>query len=285
MKRDRRLFDVTLNAPSLFIVLSVIVFPILFLGLLSLKGRHDAVFSLHFTLANFTKLATSHLYWLILERSVFLAGFVTVFTILMAYPVAYFIAFKGGAKKNLLLLIVTLPFWTSYLLRVFAWKVLLGYNGVINSALVLAQAPGAPFQALLYTPQAMVLTLTHAYAAFAILPLYVSLSAIEPKLIEAANDLGAGTATAFRRVVLPLSLPGILSAAVLVFIPTMGDYATPTLVGGTNSSMIGNMIQAQFGKANNWPYGAAISISSMVITAGIAFIVFMVAKRKMRHAA
>jgi spermidine/putrescine transport system permease protein len=286
MKRHNRLFDTILNGPSLLIVASVIIFPILFLMLLSVKGRYDPIFSLHVTVGNFTKLVASHLYWMVLQRSAVIAGIVTALTILMAYPVAYFIAFKGGSRKNLLILIVTLPFWTSYLLRVFAWKVLLGYNGVINSGLVLAHMPGAPFQALLYTPQAMTLTLTHAYAAFAILPLYVSLSAIDPKLVEAARDLGAGAVQTFRRVILPLSVPGILSAAVLVFIPTLGDYATPTLVGGTNSSMIGNLIQAQFGKANNWPYGAAMSICStllMVTAAGAAFAVLRLTSRRMRH--
>ena len=159
---------------------------------------------------------------------------------------------------------------------------ILGYNGVLNSAMVALGIPGAPFQALLYTPGAMTLTLAHAYAAFAILPLYVSLSAIDPKLIEAGRDLGADARTIFWRIVFPLSMPGVIAACVLVFIPTLGDYATPTLVGGPTSTMIGNLIQAQFGKANNWPYGSALAISMIVIVAVVVIAGF--AGMKLRRA-
>jgi spermidine/putrescine transport system permease protein len=210
-----------------------------------------------------------------------ISAFVTAATVVIAYPVAYYIAFHGGSRRNLLLLLVTLPFWTSYLLRIFAWKVILGYNGVINSALVALGFPGAPLESLLYTPQAMILTLAHAYAAFAILPLYVSLSAIEPKLIEAAEDLGASRTQVLRRVVIPLSAPGLLAASILVFIPTLGDYATPTLVGGPSSTMIANLIQAQFGKANNWPYGATIAILPILIL-GIPIAMMVLARRRFR---
>lgn len=133
-------------------------------------------------------------------------------TVLLAYPVAYFIAFHAGTRRGLWLTLVTLPFYTSYLLRVFAWKVILGYNGILNSAMVALHVPGAPFSGLLYNPGAVVVTLAHAYAAFAVLPIYVALSAIKPKLAEAGLDLGAPPFTVFRRVIFPLSLPGVVES-------------------------------------------------------------------------
>jgi spermidine/putrescine transport system permease protein len=187
--------------------------------------------------------------------------------VLLAYPVAYYITFRAGDRRAFWLILVTLPFWTSYLLRVFAWKTILGYNGILNSALVTLHIPGAPFESLLYNPGAVVVTLAHAYAAFAILPIFVSLSAIDTKLVEAGLDLGATPATVFRRVILPLSLPGVAAAFVLVFVPTLGDYATPLLVGGPRSTMIGNLIQDQFGSIGDWPAGAAMAVTVMAVLA------------------
>jgi spermidine/putrescine transport system permease protein len=166
--------------------------------------------------------------------------------------------------KLMWLILITVPFWTSYLLRVFAWKVILGYNGVINSGLMELGLISEPLEFLLYNPFAVVLTLAHAWAAFAILPIYVSLEKIDRSLLEAASDLGENPVWCFLRVTLPLSMPGLIAASLLVFIPTVGDFVTPNLVGGTSGIMIGNVIQSLFGRANNWPFGAALSIISMV---------------------
>jgi spermidine/putrescine transport system permease protein len=167
-------------------------------------------------------------------------------------------------NKLVWLILITVPFWTSYLLRVFAWKVVLGYNGVINSGLKGLGLISEPLEFLLYNPTAVVITLAHAWAAFAILPIYVSLEKIDRSYLEAAKDLGEGPFMAFVRVTLPLSMPGVIAASLLVFIPTVGDYVTPTLVGGTTGIMIGNIIQSMFGKAQNWPMGAALSVISML---------------------
>jgi spermidine/putrescine transport system permease protein len=183
---------------------------------------------------------------------------------------AYFVAFRVRRAKFVWLLLLTIPFWTSYLLRVFAWKVILGYDGVINSTLIGLGLISRPLEFLLYNPTAVVVTLAHAYAAFAILPIYVSLEKIDRSLLEAAADLGDGPLRRFLRVTLPLSLPGVLGAAVLIFVPTTGDYVTPTLVGGSDGVMIANIIQVQFGRVNNWPLGAALAISSMAAVAVIA---------------
>jgi len=188
--------------------------------------------------------------------------------VVVSYPIAAYIAFGvDRRRRNLWLLAVTIPFWTSYLLRVFAWKVILGYNGVINSSLLSLGIIYQPLEILLYNPFAVVLTLAHAWAPFALLPIYISLSRIDTSLIEASRDLGDSMLHVFRRVILPLSKPGLIAASLLIFIPTVGDYVTPQLVGGTSGLMIGNVVQSMFGRANNWPFGAAISVMTMITIA------------------
>ena len=199
-----------------------------------------------------------------LFRSIFISTLVAFATVLLAYPAAYFIAFHVHKNKMLWLIIITLPFWTSYLLRVFSWKLVLGYNGFINSGLMWLGLIEQPLDFILYNTNAVILTLAHAWAAFAILPIYVSLQKIDKSLVEAAYDLGENRFRAFVRVTLPLSMPGVVAALLLVFIPTVGDYVTPKLVGGPKGLMIGNLIQAAFGRLDNWPLGAAISIISMI---------------------
>ncbi len=204
------------------------------------------------------------IYPYLLWKSILMSGAVTVSTVALAYPMAYFIAFRVKRHKLVWLILITVPFWTSYLLRVFAWKIILGYNGVLNSGLISLGMIESPLMFLLYNPFAVVVTLAHAWAAFAILPIYVSLEKIDRSLLEAATDLGDGPVMRFFRVTLPLSAPGLIAASLLVFIPTVGDYVTPKLVGGTTGIMIGNIIESQFGKANDWPFGAGLSIVSMI---------------------
>ena len=178
--------------------------------------------------------------------------------------------FHGGRHKNLWLFVITIPFWTSYLLRVMAWKVVLGFNGVLNSGLMGLGIIDEPSTALLYNSTAVLITLTHAWVAFAILPIYVSLEKVDRTLIEAATDLGDGPIRSFLRVTLPLSLPGVTAALLIVMIPTVGDYVTPRLVGGSDGVMIANAIQAQFGRAMNKPLGAALSVTTMIAVCAMA---------------
>jgi spermidine/putrescine transport system permease protein len=203
-------------------------------------------------------------YFILLVKSVLMAVAVTVAVVLVAYPMAYFLAFRVRQHQTAWLILITVPLWTSYLLRVFAWKIVLGYNGAINSGLISLGVLEKPLAFLLYNPLAVIITLTHAWAAFAILPIYVSLEKIDRSLLEAATDLGDTAWQRFRRVTLPLSAPGTIAAALLVFIPTVGDYVTPTLVGGTGGSMIGNAIQSLFGRQNDAPLGAALSVVMMI---------------------
>jgi spermidine/putrescine transport system permease protein len=163
------------------------------------------------------------------------------------------------------IILITIPFWTSYLLRIFAWKIILGYTGVINSGLIGMGAIEEPLTFILYNPTAVIIALTHAWLAFAVLPIYVSLEKIDRSLLEAATDLGDNRVERFLRITLPLSMPGVIASSLLVFIPTVGDYITPSLVGGTSGIMIGNVIQSLFGKANNQPLGAAVSLVMMLV--------------------
>ena len=183
-----------------------------------------------FTLANYATIfdyAQSPIYLTLLGRSLLMSAAATAAVILLAYPMAYFLAFRVTHHKLLWLILITIPFWTSYLLRVFAWKIILGFNGVINSGLISLGIIDKPLEFLLYNPFAVVITLAHAWAAFAILPIYVSLEKIDRSLLEAATDLGDGPLERFLHVTLPLSAPGTIAAALLVFIPTVGDYVTP----------------------------------------------------------
>jgi len=232
-----------------------------------------------FTWANFYSVATDPLYVTVTLRSLAIAGLVTIVTVVTAYPIAYYLAFHAGRRRSLILFLVTLPFWTSYLLRVFAWKIVLAYNGVLNSFLTGTGLLSEPSLAFLNTPAAVIVTLAHAYAPFAILPIYVALETMPKSLVEAAADLGARPFQTFRRVILPYSMPGVLAGALVVFVPTIGDYVTPALVGGPSSTMIGSLIQAQFGKANDWPFGAALSVSVMLMILVVLLIARMADRR------
>ncbi len=220
------------------------------------------------SLANYQAVFEKPQYLRVLGRSLVISSLVALTTVLLAYPAAYFIAFHVRGNKMMWLILITLPFWTSYLLRVFSWKLILGYNGVINSALLWLGLIDQPLDFILYNTNAVVVTLAHAWAAFAILPIFVSLQKIDRTLIEAAHDLGENSIAAFIRVTLPLSMPGVIAALLLVFIPTVGDYVTPKMVGGPNGLMIGSLIQVAFGRLDNWPLGAAISVVSMITVTG-----------------
>ena len=254
----------TLLSPTLLAMLVGLAMPLIVLLTLSFWIQEYLDFIRTFTLKNYLDFFQKPIYTKILFKSIRMSCMVTFVTVLLAYPMAYYIAFRVKHNKLIWLILITVPFWTSYLLRVFAWKIMLGYNGVINSGLKTLGILSERLEFLLYNPAAVVITLAHAWAAFAILPIYVSLEKIDRSLLEASRDLGENTFMTFMRVTLPLSLPGVIAASLLVFIPTVGDYVTPSLVGGPRGIMIGNIIQSMFGKAQNWPLGAAISVMSML---------------------
>ncbi len=275
----------TLLSPTLILLILALAFPILVLIGLSFWTQTGMNLMPGFTFDNYGVFFEKRIYRMVLLRSIENSAIVALLTVLLAYPAAYFVAFKVKRRKILWLILITLPFWTSYLLRVFAWKIILGYNGVINSGLISIGLIDQPLTFLLNNREAVVLTLAHAWAAFAILPIYVSLEKIDRSLLEAAADLGENPLWRFLRVTLPLSLPGVMAAFLLVFIPTVGDYVTPRLVGGNNGVMIGNLVQTQFGRGNNWPLGAAVSIMSMItITAVVCGVLLAIHHLKKRLA-
>jgi len=251
-------------SPTILLMLLSLGAPALFLIVVSFWTQHLLDITPAFTFANYFEFLEKGNYQKLLWRSIQISGFVTVLTVILAYPMAYYIAFRVKRNKFAWLILITVPFWTSYLLRVFAWKIILGYNGVINSGLMEIGLIAEPLKFLLYNPFAVVVTLAHAWAAFAILPIYVALEKIDRSYLEAATDLGDGPIKRFFRITLPLSMAGVVAAALLVFIPTVGDFVTPAVVGGPRGLMIGNLIQLQFAKANNWPLGAALSIISLM---------------------
>lgn len=223
------------------------------------------------------------LYRILIVKSLWMSLIATVTVVVLAYPMAYFMAFRVEKAKLIWIMLLTVPFWTSYLLRIFAWKVILGFNGIINSGLKFIGIIDKPLEFLLYNPTAVTITLAHAWAAYAVLPIYVSLEKIDRSYLEAAQDLGDSKWKRFWRITFPLSLPGTISAVLLVFIPTVGDYITPTLVGGTSGIMIGNSIVTQFGKANNAPLGAALSCLMMLaITLAVCAFLAVIGRKRLK---
>jgi spermidine/putrescine transport system permease protein len=232
-----------------------------------------------FTLENYREAFTDPLYRELMVRSILIAGAVTIVTVLTAFPVAYFVSFRvRPERKALWIFLITIPFWTSYLIRVFLWKVILGFNGVVNTSLQSLGIIDEPLSFILYNANAVVITLAHAYAPFAILPIFVALEKIDRALLEASRDLGETTVTTFFRVTLPLSISGVVAAALIVFIPTIGDYVTPRLVGGPDGLMIANMIQTQFLRLNNAPLGATLAVVAMAAVGLISLGVFLLSR-------
>ena len=269
-----------LISPPLMYSLVMLAAPLALVVLLSLWSQNYLELDRTFTLDNYIEATTEPLYQLLLGRSIIISGIVTVCTVTLAYPIAYYVAMFGGKAKPLLLLLITIPFWTSYLIRIFLWKVILGYNGIINGSLLGLGIIEEPLTFILYNANAVVLTLAHAWAPFAILPIYVSLTKIDNSLLEAARDLGDNAFQRFIKVTLPLSMPGVIAATLVVFIPTVGDYVTPALLGGTDGRMLSNMIQAYFGKVNNLPLGAA-SATIMLLTVAIVTMVVSYTTKKL----
>jgi len=273
----------TLLAPTLVVMGLALAAPLALMAITSLKNQSGITFAQGWTLTQYADVLGRASYRSLFLRSVLISSAVTAVTVALAYPMAYFVAFHAR-RKFVWLVALTIPFWTSYLLRVFAWKIILGFNGVINSGLMRLHLIDQPLEFLLYNPFAVVVTLAHAWAAFAILPIYVSLEKIDRSLLEAASDLGDSAMRRFLRITLPLSMPGVIGAAILIFVPTTGDFVTPQLVGGTKGTMIANLIEVQFNAAGNWPLGAALSLVSMAMVGVIAGLFVAAARAATRSA-
>jgi spermidine/putrescine transport system permease protein len=217
-------------------------------------------------LHNYATLFSNPVYLQVLLRTMRIAAAVTFCALLLGYPLAYYLSFHSGARKELLYQLVIVPLWVSYLVRGYAWKTILGSDGVLNGFLQYVHITHEPVGFLLYSPFAVVLMLTHIYTPFVFLPIYAALEAIPRPLVEASQDLGANPAKTFVRVILPLSLPGLLAGATFAFVLSLGDFLAPLLVGGASGTMIANVVQSLFGAAYDWPLGAAVSVCILLIT-------------------
>jgi spermidine/putrescine transport system permease protein len=259
MKRLRAWF----LAPSWAIMLLLFAAPLVIVLAYSFESRGVyGGLSLPWTAESYQRLADP-IYLVILWRSVWIAGVSTLGCLLLGFPLALFIS-RSGARKNLYLSLVILPFWTSFLIRTYAWMFLLRDTGLINTVLLKLGLIHGPLP-LLYNDGAVILGLVYSYLPFMVLPLYAMLERLDRSLLEASADLGARPWATLTRVTIPLCAPGMRAGTILVFIPCLGAYLTPDLLGGGKSVMIGNLIQNQFTTARDWPFGAAISLSLMAI--------------------
>lgn len=273
-----------LVSPPFFYALLLLAFPLMGVFALSFWTQDYLELNRDFTLDNYREAWTGTIYQALMLRSLKISILVTFLTVVLAFPVAYYISFHVSPKKKpLWIFLITIPFWTSYLIRIFLWKVILGFNGVINGSLIGIGFIDEPLKFLLFNQGAIVVTLSHAWIPFAILPIYVALEKIDRSLLEASEDLGDGPVRRFMRVTLPLAMPGIIAATLIVFIPTIGDYVTPKLVGGPNGLLIANMIEVQFKKANNAPLGAALALSAMFIVSAIAMVFLWFNRKYLRQ--
>jgi spermidine/putrescine transport system permease protein len=200
----------------------------------------------------------------IFGRSAILALLAMIFSLLIGFPVAYYMAMQPPERRNLLVFLVTIPFWTNLLIRTYCWILILRDSGLINNALLSWGLIDTPIT-LLYTDGAILLGLVYTYVPFMVLPIYASLEKLDVRLIEAAHDLYADRVQAMRRIVVPLALPGIMAGAILVFIPALGTFIQPDLLGGGKRLMIGSLIQLQFASSRNWPFGSAAALILMTV--------------------
>lgn len=264
-EKRRRRFAAAGIAPLMLWQFVFFVVPVILLLVISFWRTRSYRMVPDFTFVNYIAVFTNGAMWRALLLSVQTAAFVTIACAVLAYPIAYFIAKKAGRLRGLLLIAVIAPFWISIVMRVAAWRLLLGENGVINQSLLSIGLIDQPLGFLLYSPVATSIGLVYAYLPLYVLPLYASIDAIEDNWIAAAKDLNAGPMRAFWEVTFPLSLPGLIVGAVFCFIFGLGEFVTPALLGGGKQLMMSQVIQDQFQRRLDWPAGAAISIVMLVI--------------------
>ncbi len=267
-----------LISPTAIYVILLLAVPLATVLLYSVLTGGRGTISLPFTLENFAELWSKPVYGYIMLKSLLVALVVTFITVILAYPVAYFVSFHvRPERKSLWLFLITIPFWTSYIIRVSLWFVILGFGGVIDSALTSVGLQ--PLNIASYSILSIIIVLAHAYAPFAVLPIFVSLEKVDRSLLEAGQDLGESRWVTFLRVTLPLTMPGVIAAVLIVFIPTVGDYVTPELVGDGKEPMIANFIETQLLKLNNFAQGSAFAVASMLMVGAVS-VAFVLLNRR-----
>jgi len=274
-----RLYKTLIATPPLLWVALFLLLPYGLMFVHSFWAVENGAIVHHWNLDNYHKLLTTPLYAEVLFRTIRIAASVTALAIFLGFPLAYYISFHAGPRKGLLYQLVIVPLWVSYLVRGYAWKTILGSEGVLNGFLQYFHITSEPISALLYSPFAVVLMLTHIYTPFVFLPIYAALEHIPRPLVEASHDLGANRRTTFFRVILPLSMPGLLAGATFAFVLSLGDFLAPLLVGGPSGTMIANIVQSLFGAAYEWPLGAAVSVCILLITVALLSLTERLEKR------
>jgi spermidine/putrescine transport system permease protein len=264
-----RAYQRAITIPPLVWVAFFLLLPYAFLFCFSFWEVRSQTIIHHWNLGNYRQLFENPVYVQVLLRSARVAGAVTLLALVLGFPLAYFLSFYVRRSKNFLYQLVIIPLWVSYLVRAYAWKTILGSDGVLNTLLVYSGFLHHPAAFLLYSPFAVVLTLTHIYTPFVFLPVFASLEHIPRTLIEAAQDLGASRARTFWTIVFPLALPGLIAGATFAFVLSLGDFLSPLLIGGPNGIMISNIVVSLFGAAYDWPLGAAISVCMLILVVAL----------------
>jgi spermidine/putrescine transport system permease protein len=273
-------YRIAVTAPPLVWVAMFLLAPYLLMFCYSFWSVAPSQAIVHsWNLDNYKELVAKPVYWQTLLRSAWIATRVMLFSLLLGYPLAYFLSFHAGSRRDLYYQLVIIPLWVSYLVRAYAWKTILGTDGVLNTLLQYVHLTKHPLDFLLYSPFAVVLTLTHIYTPFTILPIYAALEHVPRNLVEASQDLGASPAQTFWRVIFPLSIPGVLAGATFAFVLSLGDFLAPMLLGGPSGIMISNIVVSLFGAAYNWPLGAAISLCMLVLVVSLLFVSELLEKK------
>ncbi|MEO8638605.1 MAG: ABC transporter permease [Chloroflexota bacterium] len=264
-----------LTVPPFAWLIVLFILPLLLAILVSFRGERGPIdfgSLLQLSTLQYGKILDTPSWLRLLGTSAAMALVVAAGATLLAFPIAYFLAFRARHRAPIFLILLLVPAATSFLLRVMAWKLLLGGSGAINTFLIWIGVVHEPIGLLLYSQAAVIITLIYVWIPFAALPIYAALQRVERSHLEAAADLGSGPWSRFWRVTVPLSLPGVLATFFMVFIPTVGEYVTPFLVGGTEGFMYGLLIQDFFSRAGNWPLGSALAVIMLVVTIGLVTI-------------
>jgi len=261
-----------LMTPPVIWLAVAFVLPLGIMALFSFRQGSFAPLRDVFTLAHYPEYFRNSGYQRLLWQSTLTALETALIAVVLSYPLAHYLAFRGGPHRLTLLILLVVPGWTSYLLRVLAWKILLGSNGALASLLTSTGLIQGTLPVLLYSRTAVLITLVYSWVPFVTLPIYSALERLDTRLLEAAADLGCAPWEVFLRVTLPLSMPGVSAAFFFVFIPTLGEWVTPSLVGGANGIMYGNVIQDQFQHALNWPLGSVMSLVMLAVSLALTIL-------------
>lgn len=271
LREEPRSQGMALVTPTMMYLTLFLIVPLILIVVLSFLSRGTYGNVLYqFNLGNYARLFDT-IYIRILGFSLLVAAGTTIFTLVMGYPLAYYIARAPLRQRSMLLFLILVPFWTNFIIRIYAWIMILRTEGLLNSFLLKIGLIQVPLD-ILYSPTAVLIGMVYEFLPFMVLPLYTSLEKIEQSQLEAAADLGARPWKAFMRVTLPLSIPGMVAGSILVFIPAMGMFVVPDLMGGAKTMLVGNLIRNQFLTARDWPFGAAASMVLLLLTLAVTLL-------------